>query len=154
MTSFAKRAARYLLWMAVAAASDAMAMSCVIESAPQFVFGKYEPQSTVPLDVQTSFAIQCTPAYPGELLNLKISFAGISTSGLQMRNAATGELLNFAMYKDMAHSQPIDAQSVLSFATPLITTTTLALPVFGRIPARQNISVGNYQLGIAVILNF
>ena len=135
-------------------AADAGAMSCVVESAPQFVFGRYDPQSALPLDVQTSFSVQCTPAFRGEALNLQISFAGIGAGQLKMRNAANGELLSFSMYRDPARSQPIDAQSVLSFSTRLLTTTTLSLPVYGRVLPRQNAAVGTYQLGVAVILNF
>lgn len=87
-------------------------------------------------------------------MNLRISFAGIVGGQLSMRNAATGDLLRFNMYKDPARAQPIDAQSVLVFSMPLLTTTTLSLPIFGRVPARQNVAVGHYQLPVTVIVNF
>ena len=132
----------------------ACAMSCVVESSPQFNFGKYEPLSTTPLDVQASFLVQCTPAFRCEPLNLQVSFAGVVAGQLKMRNTLTGDTLNFGIYRDPSRIQAIDAQSVVTFSSPLLTTTTIALPVYGRVPARQNIAVGNYQLGVTVILKF
>ncbi len=154
MSRSASRMIKTLALIALGAAADAGAMSCVVESAPQFVFGQYDPQSAIALDIQTSFAVQCTPAFRGEQLNLQIGFSGLAAGQLSMRNPASGEVLSFAMYRDPARAQPIDAQSVLSFHTPLLTTTTLSLPVYGRIPARQNVSVGHYQLGVTVLLSF
>lgn len=151
------RAARMIALVMLASLwlpEDAEAMSCAIESTPLFAFGQYDPQSHYPHDIQTSFAIQCTPAFRGERLNLSISFSGLASGELKIRNPANGDLVRFSMYKDPARSQPLDAQSILSFSTLLLTTTTLSLPVYGRIPARQNVSVGNYQLNVGVILNF
>lgn len=154
MSFLLKRLSKMVALMIALASSNANAMSCVIENIPQFIFGHYDPKSPVALDVQASFAIQCTPAFRGEILNLQISFAGIGAGQLKMRNASTGDMLNFGMYKDAARVQPIDAQSVLTFNTPLLTTTTMSLPIFGRVPARQNVAVGNYQLPVTVIVNF
>lgn len=151
------RSCKLSLMLAVVIAqmsANACAMSCVVESAPQFNFGQYDPLSATPLDVHTTFLVQCTPAFRGELLNLQVSFAGITAGQLNMRNAATGDILNFGIYRDPSRIQALDAQSVVTFISPLLATTTIALPVYGRVPARQPIAVGNYQLNVTVILRF
>jgi spore coat protein U-like protein len=130
------------------------AMVCVGEGAPQFVFGEYDPHSHDPHDVQTILSIHCTPDFSGEALNLMIRLANVTTGPLFMRNLNTGEWLQFAVFKDPARSQPIDALNALSLNFPLTMPTTLSIPVYGRIPARQNVSVGSYQLPLAVSLSY
>ena len=132
----------------------ATAMICVGEGAPQFVFGQYDPQLQEPHDVQTVFSIHCTPAYSGEALNLMIRLSDVSSGPLRMRNLETGEWLQFAVYKDPARSQPIDALNGLSMNFPLMMPTTVSIPVYGRIPARQNVSVGSYHLPVNITLSY
>lgn len=132
----------------------AKAMFCIGEGAPQFVFGHYDPQQHEPHDVQTVFSIHCTPAYRGEALNLMIRLTNLGNGPLRMRNLDTGEWLQFSVYKDPARSQPIDALNGLSLNFPLMMPTTLSIPVYGRIPARQNVSVGRYHLPVGVTLSY
>lgn len=130
------------------------AMSCFGEDEPVFVFGAYDPQLHEHHDVQTIFHIYCMPAYRGEQLNLNIRLNGITTDALRMRNLETGEWLRFAVYKDPAHSQPIDSLNSISLSMPLLVPTTLAVPVYGRIPARQDVSVGSYLLPLSVSMTY
>ena len=130
------------------------AMNCFSENEPVFVFGAYDPQLNEHHDVQTVFNIHCTPAYRGETLNLIIRLNGLRTDAMHMRNLETGEHLQFAVYKDPAHSQPIDLLNSISLTMPLLVPTTLAVPVYGRIPARQNVSVGHYRLAVSVSISF
>jgi spore coat protein U-like protein len=130
------------------------AMFCYGESVPQFVFGQYDPHHHEPHDVQTVFSIHCTPAYRGEALNLMIRLTNAGNGPLRMRNLDTGESLQFSVYKDPARLQPIDAMNGLSLNFPLMAPTTLSIPVYGRIPARQNVSVGSYHLPVSVTLSF
>lgn len=135
------------------ASAELRAMGCAVANAPQFNFGAYDPLSPLPLDVQTSLVVQCTPAFPGETLRMQVSFAGINAP-MQMLNPQSGDLMRFGLYSDPARSLPIDSQQVISFSASLWTATTLAFPVYGRVPAGQPISVGNYQMNISVILNY
>lgn len=132
----------------------ATAMMCMGESALQFTFGEYDPQLHEPHDVQAVFSIYCIPAYRGEALNLMIRLNNLGHDPLRLRNLTTGESLQFAVYKDSARSQPIDALNGLSLNFPLMVPTTLSIPVYGRIPARQNVSVGSYHLPVSVTLSY
>lgn len=132
--------------------SSVRAMSCAITNAPQLSFGHYDPLSPIPLDVQTSFSIQCTPAFPGEALDLGLSFAGPPETWAA-RNSQTGETLRFSLYKDPARALPLH-DDTLQLASVLASTTTLTIPLYGRVPARQSVSVGQYQLVVTVRMNY
>ena len=134
--------------------APATAMFCYGESVPQFVFGQYDPHHHEPHDVQTVFSIRCTPAYRGEALNLMIRLTNASNGPLRMRNLDTGEWLQFSVYKDPARSQPIDALNGLSLNFPLMAPTTLSIPVYGRIPPRQDVSVGSYHWPVSITLSY
>ncbi len=137
----------------MAMAGQAQGMNCQIVSSPQFTFGHYDPLSPMALDVQASFLVQCTPAFPGEVLNLQVRLAG-TPQPLQMQNLQTGEWLKFSIYADPARTRLIDNQQTLVLRFPLVTSTLLSLPVYGRVPARQPVSVGSYQMNISVILTY
>jgi spore coat protein U-like protein len=149
-----RRAGSWIATIMLVLSSSAAAMTCMGEGAPQFVFGQYDPHLHEPHDVQTVFSIHCIPAYSGEALNLIIRLTDVSNGPMRMRNLETGEWLQFAVYKDPARSQPIDALNGLSLNFPLMVPTTLSIPVYGRIPARQNVSVGSYHLPLNVMLSF
>lgn len=133
---------------------NARAMLCFSESAPSFTFGAYEPQNFEHHDVQTIFTVYCVPAYRGESLNVAIRLNSSSTNPLQMQNQTTGERLQFAMYSDPARSQPIDAVNSINLNFTLMAPTVLSIPVYGRIPAGQNVAVGNYHLPLSVIITY
>ncbi len=142
-----------VLVSALVTGSHAQAMNCAVVSSPQFTFGPYDSLSPMALDVQASLLVQCTPATPGQLLNLQVSLTGASQP-LQMVNAQTGERLTFVLYADAGRTQAIDGQQVFAMQLPLPGPTLLSLPVYGRVPARQGVSVGTYQSQLAVVLNF
>lgn len=145
--------ARSLALLGLGVAMNVQAMNCSIVSSPQFSFGHYDPLSPVALDVQASLLVQCTPAFPGQVLNLQASIAGI-TQPMQMQGIQTSEWLRFSLYADPARTRPIDGQQLLLVRFPLVTTMLLSLPVYGRIPARQPVSVGNYRMDFSVVLDY
>jgi spore coat protein U-like protein len=130
------------------------AMVCMGESEPLLVFGAYDPNTREHYDIQTVFHIHCMPAYRGEALNLRVRLNGIDPGPLKMRHSETGEWLNFSVYRDPARSQPIDALNDIQMSLPLVVPMTLSIPVYGRIPARQNVSVGSYHLPVSVVLTY
>lgn len=144
---------RLLAVLALAVAGQGQAMSCRVVSSPQFTFGRYDPLSPIALDVQANFVVQCTPAFPGEVLNLQLSLTSTSHP-LQMQNVQTGEWLKFSLYADAARTRPIDSEQMMLLRFPLVTTMLLSLPVYGKIPARQGVSVGSYRMNLGVILSY
>lgn len=148
-------------WLAICVATlagslctPAAGMSCLTVVAPRLAFGEYDPKWPQPHDVQGSVSIQCTPTIPGEVLNLKASLAGIADQALYARNLLTGDRLRIVLYRDPARVQPIDAQQLFAIRAPLAVTTTIVVPLYGRIPAEQDVAVGSYQTNLTLLLEF
>ncbi len=148
-------------WLTMSAAllisslcAPASGMSCVTVVAPRLVFGEYDPKSPQPHDVQGSVSIQCTPITPGEVLDLRASLPGISGQVLHARNLLTGESLRIGLYRDPARAQPADAQALFTLRAPLAVTTTIVFPLYGRIPAGQDVTLGSYQAELTLLLEF
>ncbi len=129
-------------------------MNCTSEAASRLIFGQYDPRSSVPLDVQGNLSIQCTPSNPGEVLDLTTTLAGAADWQFYLRNLETGERLRIGLYKDSARVKSIDSLSLFSVRIPLATAITFTIPLYGRIPALQNVSIGSYQADFSVLINY
>ncbi len=148
-------------WLAISATTlacslcaPAAGMNCMTVVAPRLVFGEYDPKWPQPHDVQGSVSIQCTPTVPGEVLDLKASLAGIPDQALYARNLLTGERLRIGLYRDPARAQPVSPQQLFEIRAPLVVTTTIVVPLYGRIPAGQDVAVGSYQANLNLLLEF
>ncbi len=136
------------------AASVTNAMTCGIWSAPQLAFGEYSPFSMPPHDIQGTLQIECTPAAPGEILNLRVRLLDEHSDNRTMRHSATGEALHFQLYKDYGRTVPITDDLLFTLRTPLVTTTRIPIVIYGRMAPRQNVVVGRYRSGIQMQLDF
>ncbi len=129
-------------------------MTCAAESASRLVFGQYDPRAPVPLDVQGSLSVHCTPNTPGEVLNLAVRLAGGGNEQAYLRNVQSGERLFIALYRDSARAIGLDPRNLFEMRVPLAAPITFTLPLYGRIPAYQNVSVGNYQAAFTVLIDY
>lgn len=133
--------------------SGLQAMNCIALTKPQFVFGLYEPLSENPLDMDAQFLLYCQPAIAGESLSLRV---GLADSGgfRTMQGAQYGDNLRFSIYRDPARSMILNDTASISINESLIGNKLIAIPLYGRIFSRQNISADNYQAGILVTLDY
>ncbi len=136
------------------AAAVTNAMTCGMWNAPQLAFGDYSPFSMSPHDIQGSLQIECTPASPGEILNLSVRLLSERSDRSALRNSATGEALHFQLYKDLGRTVPITDDLLFTLRTPLATTTRIPIVIYGRMAPRQNVVVGRYRSGILMQLDF
>ena len=136
------------------AASVTNAMTCGMWSAAQLAFGDYSPFSVSPHDIQGTLQIECTPASPGEILNLRVRLLSERSDRSALRNSATGEALHFQLYKDLGRTVPITDDLLFTLRTPLATTTRIPIVIYGRMAPRQNVVVGRYRSGILMQLDF
>ncbi len=154
-----RRATSRGLAMAVAAlaclpGAPALGMSCVTVVLPQLVFGEYDPKWPQAHDIQGSLSIQCTPMIPGEVLDLKATLVGFTGPALYAHNPLTGDRLRIGLYRDPARAQPADTHQLFAIRAPLAVTTTLVVPLYGRIPPGQDVAVGNYQTNLTILLDY
>jgi len=145
------------VWVAAVCAlcvGSAQSMVCIPLGPPSLPFSHYNPLSSLPLDVQTSLAIECIPGVPGETLNLKVSLRGTGSGQLHLLHRGSGERLQLALYKEAARMTLIDDQTIFHFSDKPLRPSIYWLSLYGRIPSGQNVSVGSYQLPMTYLLEY
>lgn len=126
---------------------DGNAMThCTIVDSPGVSFGRYDVFSPVPLDAAGSFSYECHGVTQDDLIVIELSAGSGSGHGTrEMSNGATR--LAYNLYLDAARTtvwgNGTGGSSVHGPIRPNSGTNTLW--VYGRIPARQNVSVGAYS---------
>jgi spore coat protein U domain-containing protein, fimbrial subunit CupE1/2/3/6 len=168
-----KRTLFLLLIAALALAKPAMSASasatmtvtatviatCTITSG-NLSFGNYDAigtNATAPLNGTAAITATCTQ---GAAATVDID-QGLNANGsgnsMQRRMKGTGtNYLNYAIYKDSAHSQPWGTKT--SGTTATVTgaggATPVSLTAYGSVPGAQSVAAGSYTDSVAVTINY
>lgn len=142
-----------VLALGAVVASPARAQ-CVLDGVTSAAFGSYDVLSPSPLDTVASVTYKC-------LVSLSVTIdLSTGTSGTYASRTLTrtggGGTLTYNLYFDAAH-QTIwgnGAGGTVHYGPFLGVLSDVVLPVFGRIPAGQDIQVGSYSDVIVVTLNY
>lgn len=141
-----------------APAMPAFAMYCTPLGSGGLVIGRYLPLQATPLDAQTSFAIECYPAVPGESLNLNVRLPTAGSGRLQLPNLQVGAqaagTLAVQLYRDAARQLPLDEQATISFRDHPLIPTRYTVSLFAHVPAGQDAGTGQYRLPLTVIIDY
>jgi len=137
-------------WLPVAALlmSVPPAWAACTVSAAGVAFGSYDPFSGTSLDSTGNVAVTCSPAAP---YTVALSPGYAAQTGREMRSDANA--LAYNLFTDATRS------SVWGDGTGLTSTvsgsgTAGGHPIYGRIPARQNVAAGSYSDTIIVTISF
>ncbi len=153
-----RRAWLCLAVLLLATAQPANAMICTPLGSGGLVIGHYQPLQAVALDAQTSFAIECFPAVPGESLNLNVRLPSVGSGMLQLANLQAGAqaagALAVQLYRDAARQVPLDEQATISFRDHPLIPTRYTVSLFARVPARQDAGTGLYRLPLTVVIDY
>lgn len=122
--------------------SAAVVAKCSIQSVNDIAFGDYDVTSSTPTDAQGSMTFKCTKG---------TSYKTYITGTRQMTNGTDN--LSFQLYSDSNRSTtyPSDnsGQSEQASSSSPITKT-----IYGRIPAGQDVSIGQYTDALTVTVNY
>lgn len=137
-----------LVWLLVTA-GPAAAFNCNV-NASGVSFGGYNVFSPIPLDATGSISVDCNiPARnPHAPLTVTVSISpGNSGSFAQRTMQGPGSVLNYNLYMSPSFSSVWgDGSGGTNVRTALVTRDTpLTATIYGRIPARQNVSAGSYS---------
>ncbi len=147
-----------IIVLLLATAQAANAMICTPLGSGGLVIGHYQPLQAIPLDAQTSFAIECFPAVPGEALNLNVRLPSAGSGRLQLSNLQAGTqatgTLAVQLYRDAARQVPLDEQATISFRDHPLIPTRYTVSLFARVPARQDAGTGLYRLPLTVVIDY
>ena len=144
--------------LVLVALSPAHAMNCMPLGAGGLAIGHYQPLDPAPLDAQASMAIDCSPATPGEALNLEVRLLNAGTGRVQLQNvqgmAPGGGTLAVQLYRDAARTLPLDEQATLRFTDRPLMPTRYWVSVYARVPARQDVETGQYRLPLTLLITY
>lgn len=131
--------------------------SCAVGSSG-IDFGRYDPvvlHSTLPLPGVGNLDVSCTLGAPAVVtLGQGVSPGTGSTGAAPVRRLSNGDShLAYALYRDVLHTQPwgdtVDTGAVL-----LGTGSSLPIPVYGSVPAAQNVAPGSYNDTVVITVTF
>ena len=148
--------------------SSAEAGTCTIQSVNGLAFGNYNPLSASPTSTNGSINLSCqlSPVLPLPFTATISLSTGSSISYAQRKMApsAGASRLNYNIYLDPAYSVVFGDGSagtqVAQRCTPLFglgcgsESTATNVPMYGLVPAGQNVSVGSYLDSIIVTVAF
>lgn len=136
--------------------SNAQAASCSFTSVVGVDFGAYEVFDTIPLDSTGSITLYCTGVLPADLFTIELGpgYSG-NVGNRHMLNGSV--VLGYNLYWDATRTvvwgngtNGTSALGPLSISDQTPTTWT----VYGRVPAMQNVSAGDYSDTIVVTVQF
>lgn len=142
-------------WFLAAAPAEAActglgSCSCSV-SAPDISFGSYNAQDVLPVDVVSTVDVVCTATLVGLFLSYEVEI-GPGGSGDQMARTLSqgGSTLSYNLYRDILRtrvwgdgaggSESLAASRLFSVLLPW----SVGYPVFGRLPAGQDVTAGAY----------
>jgi spore coat protein U-like protein len=132
--------------LVLAWAPGAEALCWISASGP--AFGAYDPLATTPVDAAGSVQYVCTtPA--------QVSFSTGSSGnfGSRAMQGPQGALV-YNLFVDAARTQ-VWGDGTAGTALPTVPAGLLrSVPVYGRIPARQNVAAGSYSDSLVVTFVF
>lgn len=134
--------------------------SCSVTASP-FAFGDYDPFGLADIDAVGNVSVTCGALLVGANISYEISL-GPGASGDQLNRAMSngGDALAYNLFTDAARTtiwgDGTGGSNTVSFsyALSLIFSRTDDFPIYGRLPAGQNVSVGAYSDTLVVTVQF
>jgi spore coat protein U-like protein len=126
--------------------------SCYPLSAAQLNFGNYNPESSQHLDSVTTIDIYCAPAFNGRQLDVRVNIIGMSSQGDRrvLSNQADNDEAHFILFQDAARTIPLTDQMAIPVTESVPRSKIFTIRLYGRMLARQDISVGTYMTSLVI----
>jgi spore coat protein U-like protein len=140
-------------WLFSTTSAFAQAPSCTI-STTSVAFGNYNVFTTTPDDSTGTITYRCNST----AANISISLSDGSSTTFSPRTLRKGsEVLSYNLYRNAARTQiwgnGTGGTSVYTQSNPP-NNQNVNVTVYGRIPALQDVSAGNYTDTVSAVINF
>jgi spore coat protein U-like protein len=140
-------------WLFSTTGALAQAPSCTI-STTSVAFGNYNVFTTTPDDSTGTITYRCNST----AANISISLSDGSSTTFSPRTLRKGsEVLSYNLYRNAARTQiwgnGTGGTSVYTQSNPP-NNQNVNVTVYGRIPALQDVSAGNYTDTVSAVINF
>ena len=138
-----------------AARADAAAGSCAFNSTVGVNFGAYDVFNPVPTDSTGSLTYTCIGLVGP--ITIELNKGGAPSYHPLLMQKSSGETLSYNLYLDAARvsiwGNGNGGTSRYGPVTPPL-GSPVTVTIYGRIPARQNVSAGSYRDTIRATINF
>jgi spore coat protein U-like protein len=140
-------------WLLSTTSVFAQSPSCTI-SVTSVAFGNYNVFTTTPDDSTGTITYRCN----SNAANIWIALSDGSSNTFNPRTLRKGaETLSYNLYRNAARTNiwgdGTGGTSVYTRANPP-NNSNVSLTVYGRIPAQQDVSAGNYTDTVSAVINF
>lgn len=129
-----------------------VAANCTIDASSGLGFGTYDPTSTnaaTALDATGNITATCTS---GATASIKLDLGANAGAGTQRAmKGSKGGLLNYNLYTDSARTAAWDDVASVSVTAD---GTAQTIPVYGSIPAAQNVAIDSYTDTVVATISF
>ncbi|HZX31656.1 MAG TPA: spore coat U domain-containing protein [Rhodocyclaceae bacterium] len=145
------------LWLA--GCQEASALACTA-AASSTSFGSYNPASLLATDGVGNVRVACSTVLINVLVGYTISLSAGSSGSYAVRRLQNGSNhLNYNLYSDFTRltvwgDGSGGSSSVSDSYLLVVLTLARDYPVYGRIPAGQNVPAGSYADTILVTVNY
>jgi spore coat protein U-like protein len=143
--------------LAVTVASEARAaLSCSFTTIVPVSFGRYDVFDSSPIDAAGSVTYSCSGAQTGDTIVVQLS-RGNSVTWVTRTMLSGGHALDYGLFRDAARTIVWgDGTSGTSQYGPVAAPSSgsVTVPIYGRIPARQNVGAGAYSDTIVATILF
>jgi spore coat protein U-like protein len=133
------------------AVSATVIASCNVGANP-LAFGNYNPVSATALDAATTISVTCTNGTAYEVSMSAGAGAGASVATRKM--SASGNLLNYSIYRDSNRSNVWGVTTGSNVVTGTGSGAAQPIDVYGRIPAQQAAPAGSYTDTVVVTVTY
>lgn len=142
-----------------ALAFPAAAVTTCSGSNVALVFGVYDVFNAGPTDTQADYLVTCTRAGGPQNTQLTISIGPSATSGTvanrQMVRAGGTDRMNYNIFRESSRAsiwgQTVGTDTVTrTISVPNNSSSTLSIPLFGRIQPGQDLRIGSYGDGLTI----
>lgn len=136
--------------------SAVKAESCYPMNSAQLNFGTYNPEYAEHLDSVTSIDIYCAPAFNGQTLDVRVTVNGVSSYGdyRVMNNLTAKDQAHFILYQDAARTIPLTDQMAIPISESVPRSKIFTIRLYGRMFARQDVSVGTYMANLMINIDY
>jgi spore coat protein U-like protein len=145
---------RYLFFVCLFLGNNVYSANCSVQSAPQIVFGIYDPLSSAHQDINTTIIVNCSTAKNRELLNMDIGFISDEMGGTDRSMKGAVDVLRYALFSNASRTTLITDATKFSVKTHLIENQNFFFPIYGRIFANQSVSSGIYRAAVMMTIDF
>ena len=146
----------FFLVTVLVASHPAQAISCSWRAASPVAFGGYDVFSGTPNDANGSVTYRCT-AVGGAAVTIDLSMGGSGTFFPRRMTRVAAETLDYNLYLNATRTQiwgNATGGTLRYGPTVAPRNTNISVDIYGRIPAGQDKSAGNYTDTITATINF